>query len=243
MSPLSLKESPLGLLRQLQVLPDGTGADFVLERTAIRLDSAQFFEFIEMVLDLGGKPSRIGAIENIEARIRSVVLSPPPPLLPNAMTKLVGILTGMKLEIRRSNVLVGRGTSLGAIFRPPSAQFLHSLLEDLSAFLRRSRGGGLYVAVMIAIRLLQIHPYTEGNGRLARFVFWLEASRYVSPSIATSLAREFFLVSKYEMVQASVVQATTNSWQEVLSLFCLCGARLPPLQQPVPYGRLVLLSS
>lgn len=83
-------------------------------------------------------------------------------------------MVGAKLGIRRSPVFVGHTNS---IFEPvidylaPHHDMVAEMLEGLRAFEQRTRGQNpLLRAAALSFGLVYIHPLSDGNGRLSRFL-------------------------------------------------------------------------
>ena len=83
-------------------------------------------------------------------------------------------MVGAKLGIRRSPVFVGHTNS---IFEPvidylaPHHQMVAEMMEGLRAYEQRTRGQSpLIRAAALSFGLVYIHPLSDGNGRLSRFL-------------------------------------------------------------------------
>lgn len=68
-------------------------------------------------------------------------------------------------------------------------------------------------------RLLQIHPFTDGNGRLARLLFIaMLGSQYGIRAIYKDFIDGLFDSDRHLLVLASLRQVRTGDWTEVLML-------------------------
>ena len=84
---------------------------------------------------------------------------------------------------------------LGALLIPPPPELLAGLLQDLSAFLRRTDIPSLVQATVAHAQFETIHPFVDGNGRIGRALVNAvlrlrgESSRVVLPIASSLLAR------------------------------------------------------
>ena len=75
-------------------------------------------------------------------------------------------------SFRRGQVFVGSATR-GLVYLPPAAEAVPSLIDALTEWLDQAEAMGIPVALQAAlahIRLAGIHPFSDGNGRVARIL-------------------------------------------------------------------------
>jgi hypothetical protein len=71
-------------------------------------------------------------------------------------------------QVRTETVWIGGSSPMSAVFVPPPAERVISLLEDLAAFVRRTDLPTLWQAAIAHLQFETIHPFIDGNGRTGR---------------------------------------------------------------------------
>ncbi|WP_371196387.1 Fic family protein [Glaciecola sp. SC05] len=56
----------------------------------------------------------------------------------------------------------------GEVYRPPRPEVVNKAMDDLVALISQSISNDLFAIINIYVLFLKIHPYMDGNGRLAR---------------------------------------------------------------------------
>lgn len=105
----------------------------------------------------------------------------------------------------------------------PPAKKLPSLLVELSVFLARTRLRADVAAAIAMLRMLQIHPFPDGNGRLARALFlgqWL--NRIGPEKRAICYLSKLYQASGSVLHDASLSIRDRNDWQPFLELCARC---------------------
>jgi Fic family protein len=94
--------------------------------------------------------------------------------------------------IRRSQNWIGRGRPANAVFVPPPAERLPSLLSDLERYIHREDTlPSLLRIAAVHVQFESIHPYLDGNGRIGRMLIALLLDHW------QVLARPLLYVSAY----------------------------------------------
>lgn len=123
------------------------------------------FAFLEMLLDVYGKPSRLQALEAVRVSLQNAWICGS--LTDStSLTKAVSALVGQETKLRERDVQVGRGTDGRAVYNAPRSRSVKPLLRDLQKFLPAARRSGVEGAAIASVRLLQIHPYVDGKWTL-----------------------------------------------------------------------------
>ncbi len=138
------------------------------------------------------------------------------------------ILHGMPVQsFRRSNVLVGGSDTRSATYIPPDHGDVSLLMRDW----RRHVNGICNIPIVEIIvglfRLLQIHPFPDGNGRTARMMFFaLMLKHYGAKAAIHDVARKMFSSGNQELMLCSLRQIRRNDWAEAFQILksIVCGS-------------------
>ncbi|MCF6436005.1 Fic family protein [Pseudoalteromonas sp. MMG022] len=77
---------------------------------------------------------------------------------------------GKQIGIRTSEVFVGKSYEK-ATYIPPNYTLLEELMSDLISFLNCDKVSSITKSYVAMSQLAQIHPYTDGNGRVSRLLW------------------------------------------------------------------------
>jgi len=102
--------------------------------------------------------------------------------------------TQMVGALRDAQNWIGGRSPRDAVFVPPPADYLSSLMEDLVGYVNRLDLDPVVQAAVAHAQFETIHPYGDGNGRIGRvLVLWILARRLgvaVPPPMSTMIARD-----------------------------------------------------
>lgn len=118
------------------------------------------------------------------------------PLSSDSLTQLqIGILgeSALRLGVRRSPVFVGQSSMRDDIvhYIGPHFQDLPAMLEGLKAFERSTRGRvSLARAAALSFGFVYLHPMSDGNGRLHRFLIsdTLQRDQAIPPGVVVPIS-------------------------------------------------------
>jgi len=92
-----------------------------------------------------------------------------------------------------------------ACYIPPPPEYLDDLLADLCGFLNAAQEDDIAAAVIAYTQLLLIHPFSDGNGRLARAVGCALLSKATDPVFAR-------LVFGFQVAYGKDLGDTVSQW-------------------------------
>lgn len=97
-------------------------------------------------------------------------------------------------RFRPSQGWIGGASPVNAVYVPPPAESVDSLMTDLVAFANRDDLDPVSQAAVLHAQFETIHPYGDGNGRLGRVLIgWLLARRLslaLPPPVSVLIARD-----------------------------------------------------
>jgi Fic family protein len=123
-------------------------------------------------------------------------------------------------SFRRKNVLVGGGDTRSASYVPPDHGSVSLLMRDWRKYVNGICNNPIAGIVVGVFRLLQIHPFPDGNGRTARLMFFALMSKYYGArSGMYDVARRMFASGNHELLLSSLRQIRKNDWSEAFQIF------------------------
>jgi len=123
-------------------------------------------------------------------------------------------------RLRNHSAGVGGVGGQFATYLPPESARVPGLMNDLLAHVMRPSAKDLLTATVSMVRLLQIHPFPDGNGRTARLLFVaLLASAYGWRPVFADLLACLFRSGNHELLLASIEQQRSGDWTAVLALY------------------------
>lgn len=130
------------------------------------------------------------------------------------------VLHGTQVRsFRRGNVLVGGGDARSASYVPPDHGDVSLLMRDWRRYINTICDHPIAGIVVGVFRLLQIHPFPDGNGRTARMMFFaLMLKHYGARSAVYDVARKMFSSGNHELMLCSLRQIRGNDWGEAFQI-------------------------
>lgn len=123
-------------------------------------------------------------------------------------------------SFRGSNVLVGGGGGVrSASYVPPDYGSVPLLMRDWRKYINGICADPIAGIVVGVFRLLQIHPFHDGNGRTARLMLLALMSKYYGArSGVYDVARRMFASGNHELLLSSLRQIRENDWNEAFKI-------------------------
>lgn len=122
-------------------------------------------------------------------------------------------------RLRQGLVHAGGVRGHYASYVPPVAASVGGLLDDLLAFMAQTDSPDMLTATVATVRLLQIHPFNDGNGRTARLLFLsLLVAGFGWRTIHPQLIGSLFQAGNHALISRSLHQIRTGDWTSTLAL-------------------------
>lgn len=141
------------------------------------------------------------------------------PLSASNFIKANGLLTGTPGTLRRGLVWIGSTHPADAWYVAPDPAVLPRLLSNLATFLNHRDLPVSLRASVALVRLLQIHPFQDANGRTARALFLATCLR--SFGFQTALLQvlpSVWQMGGLQLHAASLRIRDDNDWDEFMEL-------------------------
>lgn len=131
------------------------------------------------------------------------------------------ILCGERVSsYRATNVLVGGNNIRAATYVPPDHKGVPSLMKDWRRYTNNICANPIIGIVVAVDRFLQIHPFIDGNGRMARMIlFSLMLKNFGARAGVRDVARRMFSDGNHELIYLSLQQIRNNDWSRIFEIF------------------------
>ena len=131
------------------------------------------------------------------------------------------ILCGERVSsFRAVNVLVGGNNIRTATRVPPDHSGVPSLMRDWRRHVNNICDKPIIGIVVAVDRFLQIHPFVDGNGRMARLMlFSLMLKNFGARDGVRNVARRMFSAGNHERINLSLQQMREGDWSRIFEIF------------------------
>lgn len=131
------------------------------------------------------------------------------------------LLMSLSLDsFRKNNIIVGGDRVRVATYVPPDHNDVLPLMRDWLRYSNRFCGKSVFYIIISVFRFLQIHPFSDGNGRAARLLLFAMMSRWCGFKVAIfEISKRMFSSGGHEMLLSSLDQVRRGDWAGVFGIF------------------------